>query len=86
VSEASPTAIGGDVQRREFIKKAAMVGWTVPVILTLGADRAGAIHRLGHGRASCIKSGRECLPNGVPCCSGYPCQQTGRSSRYRCTP
>ena len=56
-----------DHGRREFLKKAATVGWATPLIITLGATAA-------HGQVSpgacTVIAGR---PDGCPCFTSEQC-------------
>ncbi len=48
------------IERRRFLKQAAAVAWSVPLILTLEADRSAA---------------QSCIPANTPCdaCAGVNC-------------
>lgn len=46
-----------DASRREFLKKAAIVAWSAPVIMTVTANRASASHL---GPAPCAHTGAAC--------------------------
>lgn len=65
------------LERRLFLKRAAVAAWATPVIVTMAASPAGA------QTASCIPPGRPCTPDGLPCCHrSHRCRLTG--SGYRC--
>lgn len=53
----------GVIERREFLKQAAVVTWTVPLVLTLFVDDANA-----QPGGSCIQAGGMCTATGLPCC------------------
>jgi hypothetical protein len=55
-----------ELERRNFIKKAAVAAWSAPVVMTVLANSAKA-GKPGSG-ASCVKQGGPCVPEGVPCC------------------
>ena len=46
--------------RRAFLKKAAMVAWSTPVIMTVTANRAWANHPGGEVPGGCHKAGQKC--------------------------
>lgn len=47
-----------DSSRRDFLKKAAIVAWSAPVIMTVTANRASAFHN-----GTCHASGEACDNN-----------------------
>lgn len=66
-----------DLGRRAFLKKAAIVAWSTPLIVSMSARPAMA------QTASCVPPGRPCSPEGLPCChKSHRCRLTG--SGYRC--
>jgi hypothetical protein len=89
VTESNDVSINDEIQRRDFIKKAAVIAWSAPVIMTLSANRAEAHHRPGHtqggngpgagggggsGGGGGVGGGRSCVQRGVGCVpSGLPC-------------
>jgi hypothetical protein len=79
-----------EIERRNFIKKAAVAAWSAPVILTMVADRANAKKPGGGhggggggGGASCVKPGSMCVPDGVPCCNNQSCRPVDHG-RFQC--
>lgn len=57
--EEPETSVGRtDSSRRDFLKRAAVVAWSAPVIMTVTANRALANHPDG-----CIHSGATCTPS-----------------------
>jgi hypothetical protein len=71
---ANAAPVGGihvEHDRRTFLKKSATVAWATPLILTLGATRAGA------QAASCLPTGTGCGiffndPINGPSCAASP--------------
>lgn len=71
------TDSGNEIERRNFLRKAAVAAWATPVIVSMAASPANA------QTASCIPPGRPCTPEGLPCCHrSHRCRLTG--SGYRC--
>ena len=80
----SRSATSPDVERREFLRRAATIGWSTPVILTLMASSASASHESG-----CIHLNNQCgtfngttevcdsFPGSNPPSAGNCCQDTG---------
>jgi hypothetical protein len=73
--------------RRKFLKTAASAAWATPLVLTLGASRAGA------QALSCLPSLTICgVPDGggcettgfVACCGGFSCVQVTQLNICRC--
>lgn len=73
--------------RRQFLKKAATVAWATPLVLTVGASRAGA------QGVSCLPSLTICgIPDGggcdttgfTACCMGFDCVQVTQLNICRC--
>jgi hypothetical protein len=54
------------MDRRSFLRRAAMVAWATPVLLTLAQSRAGA-------QTTCVPCGGPCMFAGMPCCGGCVC-------------
>jgi hypothetical protein len=57
------------IDRRAFLRRAAIVAWATPVVLTLSQSRAGA-------QTTCVPCGQACINRergGVPCCTGCEC-------------
>ena len=68
---------GQQIARRQFIRNAAHLSWSVPLIMTLGAESVGA------QTPTCIKQNRPCTPGGIPCCkSNHQCRRVGNG--YKC--
>ena len=66
------------IERRRFIRNAATLSWSVPVIMTLGAESAGA------QTPTCIRPNRPCTPGGIPCCKPqHTCRRVG-GGRFKC--
>ena len=66
------------IARRRFIRNAAHLGWSVPVIMTLGAESVGA------QTPTCIRPNRPCTPGGIPCCKrNHRCREVG-NNRFKC--
>lgn len=72
--EQPETADGGiDSSRRDFLRRAAVVAWSAPVIMTVTANRALAAH-------GCIHAGATCTPSlTTPLAGCCAVDQQGRS-------
>jgi len=82
------TARDADVDRRAFIKRAAVITWSTPVILTLMAESAAASHpdECIHLEGECgtyNSSTKKCDTTGS-CCSGTRCVPTLRRNGQPC--
>jgi hypothetical protein len=63
------------IERRRFLKGAAVVAWATPAILTLTANRAGAVSCIPHNVLCDACTGVNCCIQGsdaVPCCCSDP--------------
>lgn len=61
--------------RREFLRKATVVAWATPVVLTITAGRVGAqsLSCTGAGFVCGSNFSGTCFQFGAPCCSGLTC-------------
>ena len=79
VGEMATEVGSADSSRRDFLKKAAVVAWSAPVIMTVTAQRASANHLPG----TCRHSGVACntstttYPTNPCCATAGPPQPTG---------
>lgn len=72
-----PSDDARSIERRRFLRTAAIAAWASPMIVSMAASPANA------QTVSCVPPGRECSPNGLPCChDNHQCRLTG--SGYRC--
>jgi len=72
MTDPSTEQSGTQMERRRFLKNAAIAAWSTPLIVTMVASPAHA------QTASCIPPGRDCTPQGLPCChQSHRCRLTG---------
>ena len=52
----------GAVDRRRFLRTAAVAAWASPLIISMAATRAGAATCIPHGSSCCACGGMRCCP------------------------
>ena len=71
-------SLGEPIERRNFLRKAAIAAWSTPVIVSVVAASPANAQTV-----TCVPPGRPCTPEGLPCCHrSHRCRLTG--SGYRC--